>query len=228
MLRVITMTAYRRPDYTREVLRGLADCDGIGEWILLPNVEPGHEEVIDAFREWRACDIRLTVNNERLHLNKNTHTALLRAHELRADRIVHIEDDTVPSPDALRFFEWALGDVLSRAEHDAVLLACGYNKPKVCPTADVSHACDVRPIWHPWGWGVDRMRLGWLMRHWCFRDPRFFSRHFESEHGATRREVFPCLSRFQNIGRKRHHTPWVAGRMECRPFHLAAATSGAV
>jgi len=54
MLRVITMTAYRRPAYTREVFAALAQCDGVGDWLLLPNVEPGHEEVIDAFRQWSA------------------------------------------------------------------------------------------------------------------------------------------------------------------------------
>ncbi|HUE69711.1 MAG TPA: hypothetical protein VMP01_02385 [Pirellulaceae bacterium] len=42
MLRVIAITAYRRPAYTREVLDALAKCDGIADWILLPNVEPGH------------------------------------------------------------------------------------------------------------------------------------------------------------------------------------------
>ena len=38
MLRVITMTAYRRPAYTREGLAALARCEGIAEWVLLPNV----------------------------------------------------------------------------------------------------------------------------------------------------------------------------------------------
>jgi hypothetical protein len=50
-MKVITMTAYRRPAYTREVLAAMAKCDGIADWLLLPNVEPGNEEVIAAFRE---------------------------------------------------------------------------------------------------------------------------------------------------------------------------------
>ena len=76
MLRVVTMTSYPRPDYTREVLAALANCDGIADWLLLPNVEPGNDEVIAAFREWGACEIRLVVNEKRLGLNKNTHEAV--------------------------------------------------------------------------------------------------------------------------------------------------------
>jgi hypothetical protein len=224
MLRVITMTAYKRPHSTREVLDALAACDGIADWIVLPNVEPGNEEVINAFRNWDACDSHLIVNEHQLGLNENTHAALFRAYELRADRIVHIEDDTVPSPDALRFFDWAIEDVLSRQEHDRILLASGYSRPNACPPVEMSHACDVRAIWWPWGWAVDRSRLGWLMRHWSFQESRYFTRHFQRTYADTRREVFPCLSRFQNIGNPRHHTPWVAGRLENLSFRLLPAT----
>ena len=92
MLRVITMTAYRRPAYTREVLAALAQCDGIGDWLLLPNVEPGHEEVIAVFRQWSACESRLAVNKERMGLNRNTQEALVRALLLRANVVVHLEE----------------------------------------------------------------------------------------------------------------------------------------
>ena len=97
MLRVITMTSYRRPDYTREVLAALANCDEIDDWLLLPNVEPGNEEVVELFRAWDACESRLVVNKKRLGLNRNTHEAVYRAFQLRADVMVHLEDDTVPS-----------------------------------------------------------------------------------------------------------------------------------
>lgn len=65
-MKVITMTAYRRPEYTREVLEALAQCDGIGDWTLLPNVEPGNAEVIAASRDFHACACRLVVNERRI------------------------------------------------------------------------------------------------------------------------------------------------------------------
>ncbi len=93
-MKVITMTAYRRPQYTREVLDALAQCDGIGDWTLIPNVEPGNTEVIAAFRDFHACECRLVVNERRLGLNRNTLAALMRAFHMKADHVVHLKDDT--------------------------------------------------------------------------------------------------------------------------------------
>jgi hypothetical protein len=238
MLRVITMTAYRRPAYTREVLDALAKCDDIADWMLLPNVEPGHEEVIGAFRDWNACESRLLVNRDRLGLNKNTHDVLFRAFQLRADVIAHLEDDTVPSPDALCYFEWAVRELLvpdvKSSDGHQILLASGYNKPKNEPRVDQSHACQTRPIWSPWGWAVDRSRLAWLLINWCTRNRKCFTCQFKSGYRRTRREVFPFLSRIQNIGyefgengrtaewyRTNHRTPWVAENVTASPFSLS-------
>lgn len=222
-MKVITMTAYRRPQYTREVLAALAQCDGVEDWVLLPNVEPGDEEVIATFRDFQACECRLVVNQKRLGLNRNTQAALMRAFQAKADRTVHLEDDTVPSPDALRYFEWGI-DYLANHDHEhTILLASGYNKPKTEPTPEQSHLCDTRPIWTPWGWGVDRKRLTWLMVHWCTRNSKCFTCYFRSQYRSTRKEIFPLLSRIQNIGyeqgengrsaewyRENHRVQWVA------------------
>jgi hypothetical protein len=64
--------------------------------------------VIDAFRQWDACESRLVVNKERMGLNRNTQEALVRAMLLRGEVVVHLEEDTVPSPDSLLYFEWAV------------------------------------------------------------------------------------------------------------------------
>jgi hypothetical protein len=243
MLRVITMTAYRRPAYTREVLAALAQCDGIADWLLLPNVEPGHEEVINAFRQWSACESRLAVNKERMGLNRNTQEALVRAMLLRAAVIVHLEDDTVPSPDALRYFDWAvremlIPDVKSKDGHQ-ITLASGYNKPKSQPGPDQSHACDTRPIWTPWGWAMDRSRLAWLLANWCTGNPKCFTCKIKAQYRRTRREVFPVLSRIQNIGydqgengrtaewyRANHRTHWVADSVPPKSFLILGSTDG--
>jgi hypothetical protein len=45
-------------------------------------------------------------------LTKNSKDVLFRAFQLRADVIVHREDETVPSPDALRYFDWEVRELL--------------------------------------------------------------------------------------------------------------------
>ena len=38
---VITMCHYNRPDYSRQVLEALRACEGVGDYLILPHVEPG-------------------------------------------------------------------------------------------------------------------------------------------------------------------------------------------
>lgn len=56
--------------------------------------------------------MRLAVNQKRLGLNENTHGAAFRVFKLRVDVMLHLEDDTVPSPDALKYFDWAVRELL--------------------------------------------------------------------------------------------------------------------
>jgi hypothetical protein len=95
----------------------------------------------------------LLVNRSRLGLKKNTRDALFRAFQVRADVIVHLEDDTVPSPDALGYFDWAVRELLipdvKSPDGCQILLASGYNKPRSEPPPQRSHECETRPIWSP-------------------------------------------------------------------------------
>jgi hypothetical protein len=230
MRRIVTMTAYRRPDYTRTVLKALAKCEGISEWTFLPQLEPGHEEVRQAFTEWSASPMELIVNKDRLGLNRNTHAALSRAYSAGATVLVHLEDDTVPSPDALHWFQSGLAELASEERH-STLLVSGYNRPDQHPPTEHHHLWSRRPIWTPWGWAVDRGRLGFLLEKWCFKNPKCFTCIFRYRYRRTRKELFPLLSRIQNIGyelgendrspawyRENHRTPWVADMRELRPF----------
>jgi hypothetical protein len=118
---------------------------------------------------------------------------------------------------------------LNSTDGHQILLALGYNKPKSEPRPDQSHACHTRPIWSPWGWAVDRRRLVWLIANWCTRNRKCFTCQFKQHYRRTRREVFPTLSRIQNIGRTlecyraNHRTPCVAGAIASRAFAIVAA-----
>jgi len=61
------------------------------------------------------------------------------------------------------------------------------------------------------------------MTNWCTRNKKCFTGNFRSHYQRTRKELFPVLSRIQNIGyelgenqrtaewyRANHRTPWVA------------------
>ena len=42
---VITMCHFNRPDYSRQVIEALRVCEGIGDYLILPHVEPGNDAV---------------------------------------------------------------------------------------------------------------------------------------------------------------------------------------
>ena len=226
---VVTMTAYRRPEYTRQVLAALADCRGIENCLFLPQVEPGHEEVIQLFRGWDACESRLIVNPQRLGLNRNSFTALMRARQAKCDAVIHVEDDTVPSPDTLDFFRWGF----EQFEHDHSVFSLGaWNKPDTEPLPAQSHECCSRNWLWRFGWGTWKNRLGQILANWCFRNPKNFGWHINTTRG-NRREIHPVLSRIQNIGyeqgesgyspewyRANHRTPWVATDSDLLQFAL--------
>ena len=94
---------------------------------------------------------------------------------------------------------------------------------KTEPRFERTHACQTRPDLGAVAPTLDRSRLTWLIVNWCFRNRKCFTCQFRAQYRRTRREVFPILSRIQNIGyemgennrtpewyRANHRTPWVA------------------
>jgi len=225
-LLVVTMTGFRRPEYQRKVLAALSRCEGVENWVLMPQVDPARrkdrrEGVREVFAEFDACEQRPIFNRDRLGLNRNTQAVLVRAMKLRPDVLVHLEDDTVPSPDALTYFDWAVDQLKGLPER--VVLASGYHKLDPGSGAIHYRTAD-RPIWSPWGWAVCRRRLIWILKEWCTKNPKCFTCRIKETFKSTRYELYPLLSRIQNIGydlgennrspewyRKNHRCDRVAG-----------------
>src|SRR5580693_6205950 len=104
MKKVITLVLYNRPDYTRQVLDALRRCDGIEDYILLPHIEPGNDNVLALVEAIDFAEVRITRNPMRLGIGRNTYLAWEHGAKA-ADFFIHIEDDTVPARDCLRYME---------------------------------------------------------------------------------------------------------------------------
>lgn len=221
----ITMTAYRRPTYTRRVLESLEACDGISECCLWVNCDPGNKAVK---RYVRGATDRAIVNDSRLGLNRNTYAVLSRClydlRDIRVDGILHIEDDTVLSPDALRYYMWALR---TYGNDEDVFTISGYNKTKKPPEPKDHANVKSRQWFTCWGWAASLHRVAEMLRMWSFKNPKSFATHQNKVVRGRRWEVYPVVSRVQNIGyrcgengrsegwyRKNHRTPYVATTIE--------------
>lgn len=217
---IITMTAYRRVGYTRQVLEALSKCVGIEDCMLYANCEPGYPAIHKMLAAWDSCPSCIARNSTRLGLNRNSLAVMTRAHSAKPDGIIHIEDDTVLSPDALDYYRWGLENY---GDHPAVFSIAGYNKPKKQPTDDVKHQVRFRKWFTCWGWAVTYKRLCQILAGWSSVNPKSFAWHVNLKIRNDRHEMHPQLSRVQNIGyqhgengrsakwyRDNHRTPWVS------------------
>jgi len=213
MRKTLTISGHRRPDYFAQVLHALAACEGVGEYAVTAVLDPC-EHTSEQAELARGHGLTVHIAPEPLGCGAAIRHCLALGFEA-SDYHVHLEDDTVPSVDALRWFEWA-----GRNASAMTLTVSGYNQ----------HGGEAEPnmaYWRqwftPWGWATWRSHWEkYLLPGW---DTSFWD-------GGVQRirdnlgmgEMFPRVSRIQNIGatrgafcpsedfhRENHHATCVAG-----------------
>jgi hypothetical protein len=208
-MRTISVTAHKRPYYLERVLDGLAHCAGIERyevtvWCDPSPRQPECAEVVKRFgftpvvieerplrrrllRRKKAARQRIESDNA----DRNTARALTHAFgELHSPYHLHLEDDTVPAPGALLWFEWA-----ERFKSDpSILTVSGYHHT---PDGEPDEYA-VRAWFTPWGFATWKDR--WEKIRWiglCGGWDTFINRQRAKE---SLSEAHPCVSRIQNIG----------------------------
>lgn len=237
-MKVITIKNWRRPDYYRQVLDALQRCDGIAGYRIIDCVDAGYPQAVARIRALDrehplAAQIVTHVADSPLGCAGNTRRSLELGFREDTDFVIHLEDDTVPARDFLRFMEWSAASF--RDDPDAFVVV-GYNRLTEVP-ADFAQALTrvgkrLSPVTY-WGWGLwrriwDEVKDDWFGIHWAwnlfgvrirrFREPRripygeaFLEMVRKSDDGSWgwpmrnyfprgRKEVFPHISRCQNIG----------------------------
>ncbi len=198
--KVITMCHYKRPQYSREVLDALRACDGIGDYLILPHVEPGDEEVRALIEAIDFAECLPTFHNIRQGLNANTENALADGFA-RSDYVIHLEDDILCAPDALRYFEWCRARF---AADESVFTVSGYNREPDPSVPNMYHRVRRRRSFTPIGWATWRNRwdqFGGALRVLPYPWDMFMNDAFPASGiPQFQVEVFPELSRVQHIG----------------------------
>jgi hypothetical protein len=196
MRKVITMVLYNRPDYTAEVLAALNRCAGIEDYLISFHVDPGNEEVIERVRQVDFAEFQLMVNPERFGGGRNTYRAWETGFGL-SDFIVHLEDDTIPAPDCLRFMEFCAQEY---KDNRKIFSVASYNRYP-CPK-DQWHAISTRAGFNCWLIGLWKDRWPWAKKDWN-PSPKVYATHLSRRvFKSGLHEVYPLLSRSQNIGER--------------------------
>jgi len=226
----ITVSGYNRPEYFERTLQALSRCDGVGKCKVICVIdkcdEPG---VTEAHRQLATkYGFGVAILPERLGCNAMIHRSFLVGFvSFAAEFHVHLEDDTVPTRDCLRWFEFAR----DRYRADAgVMNVSGYQRASNGRLDE----CGARRWFTPWGWGTWVDRWMGLSRAWVRDDETEQGTSWDVvvNHGlrAGRREVFPTVSRIQNIGAEKgvhvpnaewhaanHHVPVTADDIKGEP-----------
>jgi hypothetical protein len=213
-MKSISMTAYRRPEYEQQVMDSL-DSQLTREWQYTV-LSRDHVAAVDH----RGCDA-------------NTLRAIQQAFAYGSDFNLHIEDDTVLSPDALDLCDWFYR--LPERDDYVLLNLLAHSKPcrhcdgnfRIVPD-DLCPYC--RPLdvlessrFNSWGWAITRgMWEKWLLPEWNAKN-RTHPMGWDWSVGLTiqrhgLKTLHPALSRVKNIGRENgtyetpeHWDSWAKG-----------------
>jgi hypothetical protein len=216
--KVIVFTAYDRPQYVKQTIESLRQCYGVEEYLLIPFVEPVHQEVIDLFHSIDYADLELHINSAHIGHTQNTYNALECGFS-KSEYVILLESDDIFGKDLLRFHEHCKDKF--KDDKTVYTVAGGhYHSPKRVVPEENIFAYERRPGFTNRGWGtwVDRwdekdgMKYNW-------ESPEYINGNVyvhQYQHGGwdhymnndlrgDRVEVLPALSRVKNIG-------WSGGR----------------
>lgn len=107
MKKIITMTAWRRAHYFKEVIQSIENAEGYEEYELIVSIDGGYSEQQEIMKEvLEQCSIpyELHIHEENNGCAWNTGFVVKKGFN-KAERIIHIEDDTILHPYALHWFE---------------------------------------------------------------------------------------------------------------------------
>jgi len=192
MKKTITVSAHRRPDYFQQVLSALSFCEGVSEYAVTAVLDPS--EWTDQLAEIaRGHGFLVHIPDRHLGCAAAIRYCLELGLEA-SDYHIHLEDDTVPSPDALRWFEWARDHAGAN-----VMTVSGYAKDGGDSRPD---AAAWRDWFTPWGWAT------WRDKFWQHLQPRWNLSAWDQGVLDCMRplgmgELHPLVSRIQNIGATR-------------------------
>ena len=218
---IITIKNWIRPYYYKKVLDSLIKARCNTKILNIVDMSGGQFDIFQSMDKDCELDIE-TIRGERSGCAGNTWTAFQEGFS-RDDFVVHLEDDTIVSPDFLLFMEWCYKKFKDRED---IYIFSGYNfTDKIMSDDYIDKAIIRKPFKTFLAWGWQRRYWeeidNWFGITWKgFVEPRnipegndFLKLVDKSDEGSWgwpllkywskgRKEVVPIISRCQNIGIK--------------------------
>lgn len=235
--KIISVKNWKRPYYYQMMLQALMNCDGIEDYEVWNYVDPlgNHPAAFRTLDKSHPINqklkkpIRTIVHDKPQGCAGNTWYCFAEpfAENSDCDFIIHLEDDTVPSRDYLKFMEWGANTF---RDDPNVFVVVGYSRKTESMQRqeiikNMPYAQIIKSPKTYWGFGWWRhiwkeMEDEWFGIHWKGAEPavihegdRFLEQIKKSKDGSWgwptkqywpkgRKELSPIISRIQNIGER--------------------------
>jgi hypothetical protein len=195
-MKTLSVSLFRRPLYAALTLSAIARCEGIEAYHVLINIDAGTEtreykEVSQAVKPLLRSVRWMQRSGPNRGCNASVVSCVDWGFESGSDFHVHLEDDTLPHRDFLRFVEWSNRRFFDDKD---VLTVSGYcNKPGYDSSASG------RRWFTPWGWATWQDRWDEIRGKLSIADALSWD-HQINRIRDGRLEVYPRLGRILNIG----------------------------
>lgn len=204
-MKVLSLCLWRRPKYTLAVLDALRHCAGVRDYFLVVGIDGGAPLAIQQIEKHiDFAPYTFLRHKEHIGCNQNTKLTLELAFSF-ADYVVHVEDDILFAPDALRYFEWAkqFGGDPSLFTVGAWRHVTGYLPGHLGEPLAQAGLVKRQSFFSCWGWATWADRWAEMKRRWTPNDDHALS--WDARVQAIRKERYelaPMISRATNIGDK--------------------------
>lgn len=190
-MKTIVTLHYNRPDCTKKCIEYLSNCRDIDSYNVFFFVEPCECEVLDIIKK---CNLNkfIFVNDTLKGLWKNKLQAVNFAMN-NSEYAIILEDDVLLSKDALIYFDWANRYFFENKE---IATVTAYNMLDGEYHSSLYNQVQKRQWYNSTAWAIWKNRYE-LVNQWTGEDKDLMKKLHLSQ---NMHEVFPLLSRAQNIG----------------------------
>ena len=164
MKKIITVKLWNRPPYLKKLVDSLEKLSGIEEYKVIFSVDKSGDKetkIIKHILENSTLNKDVYYHDTNLGCAGNTRFCLDKGFEANSDYVIHLEDDTIPAKDYLKFMEWGYEKSKNNKNIFAIcpFVRKDYNKVPL-NKMDVNK-CFERS-WFETGGGFGMTRLSWL------------------------------------------------------------------
>jgi hypothetical protein len=201
----ISLTCFKRADYLKQVLDSLKESlnyYGDHSFVLYPNIDYHNKEVVELVEKINWIETKITCNNPPIGCNRNTKEAIKKVSE-NHETILHLEDDTVLTYDAIDFYVYML---IKYANSNSVISISGYNKTEELDKNSYFSTFEEK-FFCCWGCAFWQNKIKIILDNWTsqlgFMNPQSWDSFLQEN--VFKNKYFqarPIVSRIQNIGAK--------------------------